>query len=71
MQVSSSSRGEDQHGEGGKTQPPGRGNLEGHRPLDVEARVIGDAEHPDFRSPNKWQNGFVGRDGAVYAIPGE
>jgi len=24
---------------------------------------------PSFRGKNKWQNGFVGRDGAIYGIP--
>merc|ERR1719229_1361759 len=24
---------------------------------------------PQFEGQNKWQNGFLGRDGAIYAIP--
>merc|ERR1712161_171060 len=36
---------------------------------EVETTLLGDPSHADFRSPNKWQNGFVGRDGMIYAIP--
>lgn len=36
---------------------------------ETEAVELGDGSHADFRVPNKWQNGFVGRDGLVYAIP--
>lgn len=34
-------------------------------PEDEQVSLIG----PEFKGKNKWQNGFLGRDNAVYGLP--